>query len=72
MRSTALEQERETATRLMDLLAKRAQEPDAYDRVLVRTPVNIHVGVRERRANTRLPIDEAETGTRDQEESPSD
>lgn len=120
MRSTALEQERETATRLMDLLAKLAQEPDAYDvtgliitewvdpvgmrideaaegtavpevrvrlrhdavpkqlridrflatmidRVLVRTPVNIHVGVRERRDNKHLPIEEAETGVRDRD-----
>jgi hypothetical protein len=32
------------------------------DRVLVRTPVNIHVQVRERRDGTHLPIEEAETG----------
>lgn len=31
MRSTAFEKERDTAYRLMDLLAKLAQEPDAYD-----------------------------------------
>ena len=118
MRSTALDQEPETATRLMDLLTKLAQEPDAYDitgliitewidpagtpidetadgmvaadvsvklrqevvpdqlrvdrfletmidRVLVRTPVNIHVEVRQRRDATRLPVDEAETGAPD-------
>jgi hypothetical protein len=31
MRSTAFDKERDTALRLMDLLAKLAQEPDAYD-----------------------------------------
>jgi hypothetical protein len=115
MRSTALKQEPDTVSRLMDLLTKLALEPDAYDvtgliitewidpsgmridadaegravadvtvklrhdavpgqlridrfletmidRVLVRTPVNIHVQVRERRDGTDLPVDEAETG----------
>jgi hypothetical protein len=118
MRSTALMQEPDTVTRLMDLLTKLALEPDAYDvtgliitewidtsgmridadaedravadvtvklrhdavptqlridrflatmidRVLVRTPVNIHVQVRERRDETDLPVDEAETGAPD-------
>jgi hypothetical protein len=118
MRSTALVQEPETVTRLLDLLTKLAQEPDAYDvtgliitewidptgtqideaaegtvpadvsvelrqeavpeqlrvdrflatlidRVLVRTPVNIHVEARQRRDATHLPVDEAETGTPD-------
>jgi hypothetical protein len=118
MRSTALVQEPDTATRLMDLLAKLAQEPDAHDatgliitewidpsgrrideeseglavadievklpldrvptqlrvdrflatmidRVLVRTPVDIHVAVRERREGLHLPVDETETGAPD-------
>jgi hypothetical protein len=118
MRSTALDEEPDTVTRLMDLLMKLAQEPDAYDvtgliitewidpagtpideaadgmgaaevsvklrqeavpeqlrvdrflatmidRVLVRTPVNIHVEVRQRHDATRLPVDEAETGAPD-------
>jgi hypothetical protein len=124
MRSTALEQESETATRLMDLLGKLAQEPDAYDvtgliitewvdpvgtrideaaegtavaevrvrlrhdavpellridrflatmidQVLVRTPVDLHVEVRQRRDSMHLPLAEAETGAREPEE-PSD
>jgi hypothetical protein len=125
MRSTALAQEPETVTRLMDLLVKLAEEPDAYDvtgliitewidptgtridqaaegtpvdevtvrlrqdavpkqlrvdrflatlidRVLTRTPVNIHVGVRERRDDTHLPVDEAVTGALEPDESSHD